>query len=116
MKKTTKKTTKRPPKVAKAETTKVKTTKAVKTAKEPKAMTAVDAAAKVLSEYGKPLHSRGILERMLAQGLWKTASKAPCWGLFASIEREIATKGKDSRFRKVGRGEFEAVKKTRAGR
>jgi len=44
---------------------------------------------------------------MLAKGLWKTSGKTPAATLYAAIIREIAAKGKEARFRKVGRGQFE---------
>jgi len=70
----------------------------------------LDAAAQVLAEAGEPLNTKTMVERMLAQGLWQTNGKTPSATIYAAITREIATKGGDARFRKVGRGQFELAK------
>ena len=69
-------------------------------------MSGLDAAAKVLADVGQPLNAKEILERIQAAGFWKTNGKTPQATLYASIIREIAAKGKDSRFRKTERGRF----------
>jgi hypothetical protein len=74
--------------------------------KPTKAMSGLDAAAKVLADAGMPLNAKAIVERMLAQGLWKTGGKTPEATLHAAISREIAQKGEGSRFRKFERGHF----------
>ena len=86
------------------------------TGKKPKAATpkkerkpgCLDAAVQVLKTAGGgPLGCKEMVERMLAKGLWKTSGKTPAATLYAAIIREIAAKGKDARFHKTGRGQFE---------
>ena len=68
----------------------------------------LDAAVQVLkTASGGPLGCKEMVERMLAKGLWKTSGKTPAATLYAAIIREIAAKGKDARFHKTGRGQFE---------
>jgi hypothetical protein len=48
-----------------------------------------------------------MIDTMAAKGYWKNAGgKTPQNTLYAAISKEINTKGKDSRFEKVGRGQF----------
>jgi len=70
----------------------------------------LDLAAKVLAKAGKPLNAKAIAERAIAAG-WKTSGKTPHATLHAAMTREIEAKGDESRFRKAGRGLFEAAKK-----
>ncbi len=77
--------------------------------KAPKKMSALDAAAKVLSESKQPLRSGELIEQMAAQGYWKSpGGKTPAATLYAAIMREINIKGQDARFKKTGRGLFAA--------
>ncbi len=77
--------------------------------KAPKKMSALDAAAKVLSESKQPLRSREMIEQMAAQGYWKSpGGKTPAATLYAAIMREINMKGQDARFKKTDRGLFAA--------
>jgi len=103
---------------AKAPKTEGKPAKAPKAAKEPKAakpakprrVSAIDAAARVLAEAGKPMKAREMVEAMEAKGLWKSpGGKTPEATLYAAIIREISAKKKDARFRKTERGTFEAT-------
>ena len=80
--------------------------KHAKAIKEPKRTSGLDAAAQVLAEAGTPLNAKEMVERMLAQGLWKTGGKTPAATIYAAIIREIAVKGSESRFRKTERGKF----------
>jgi restriction system protein len=73
------------------------------------ALRALDAAAKVLVLAGKPLNTKEMVETMLAKGLWKTGDKTPAATIYAAILREVRAKGKDARFRKTDRGQFEAT-------
>ncbi len=66
-------------------------------------------AAAVLNDAKAPMDCKAIVEKVLAKGLWQTKGKTPAATLYAAIIREIATKGKDARFRKTDRGQFEAV-------
>ena len=73
----------------------------------PQKLSALEAAAKVLGETGKPMNCRELIEAMAAQGYWKSpAGKTPWATLYASLIKEIATKGKESRFQKTDRGRF----------
>jgi len=83
-------------------------------AKAPKGQrkpSGLDAAAQVLAEAGEPLNTKALVERMLAQGLWQTRGKTPAATIYAAIIREIATKGKEARFRKTDRGMFTLAEK-----
>ncbi len=72
-------------------------------------MSALDAAAKVLSESKEPLRSGELIEQMAAQGYWKSpGGQTPAATLSAAITREINIKGQDARFKKTGRGLFAA--------
>ncbi len=77
----------------------------------PQKMSALDAAAKVLSESKQPLRSGEMIELMAAKGYWKSpGGKTPAATLSAAIMREINIKGQDARFKKRGRGLFAANK------
>ncbi|MFO0915246.1 MAG: winged helix-turn-helix domain-containing protein [Pirellulales bacterium] len=95
--------------------TKTKTEKPAKTAVEPgpKKLSALDAAAKVLSEAGEPLTTKEMIEAMTTKGYWTSpGGKTPRGTLHSAISREIATKGEASRFRKADRGKFSAATTT----
>jgi hypothetical protein len=77
-----------------------------KTERRDGMMSGLDAAAKVLADAGQPLNAKEILERIQTAGLWKTNGKTPQATLYAAIIREIAAKGKESRFSKAERGRF----------
>jgi hypothetical protein len=85
-------------------------------AKKPKAEKAkrvslLDAAATVLADAKTPMQAKAIVDAVVEQGLWKPGEgKTPHATLYAAMTREIAAKGKDARFRKVDRGQFEAAK------
>ncbi|MHC4403971.1 MAG: winged helix-turn-helix domain-containing protein [Planctomycetota bacterium] len=68
----------------------------------------LDAAARVLAESKKPMTCREIIEVAFEKGYWKSGGKTPHATIYSAIIREIAAKGKDARFRKVGRGQFAA--------
>ena len=68
------------------------------------------AAVRVLEEANQPLNCKIIVERMLQQGYWATNGKTPEATINAAISREIKTKGKSSRFRKVQLGLFTLAK------
>jgi len=86
-------------------------TRANKTkATKPERMSALDAAAKVLQEAGEPMNAREMIEEMAAKGYWTSpGGKTPQATLTSAIAREIATKGKESRFEKSSRGHFAAT-------
>lgn len=72
-------------------------------------MSGIDAAANVLKAFKEPMSCKDIAERAIAAG-WKTAGKTPGATLHAAISREIRDKGRESRFKKAGRGLFAANK------
>lgn len=81
------------------------TTKASKTKK----LSQIDAAAKVLAAARKPMSCQEMVDAMAAKKLWSSpAGKTPSATLYASILRDLA-KGKQARFKKVGRGQFALV-------
>jgi hypothetical protein len=77
-------------------------------AAKPKRISALDAAATVLKKAGKPMRLQEMIEAMAKQGLWESpGGKTPHATLSAAILRETVTKGKEARFKKVERGQFE---------
>jgi hypothetical protein len=90
-----------------------KSTKAAtKKAKEPKAkkVGALDAAAQVLAASKEALNCKSMIEAMAKKGLWTSpGGKTPHATLYSAIIREIAVKGKESRFVKRDRGQFAAA-------
>lgn len=105
-KKTTKKAAKvaKNPKAAKTAATR-KATKAA-TPADGKPLSGLDAAAKVLADAGQPMRARELVNTMIERGLWKSGGKTPWATIYAAVIREIAAKGKASRFRKTDRGLF----------
>jgi HB1, ASXL, restriction endonuclease HTH domain len=84
-------------------------TKAPKAKPEPKQkkVSALDAAAKVLVEQGKPLNCQEMIDEMSRKKYWTSAKGlTPHATLYAAILREIKVKGKDARFQKTERGKF----------
>jgi len=75
-----------------------------------KPMSGLDAAAKVLAEADEPLNCKQIVERAFHAGYWQSEGKTPHATIYASIIREIANKGEESRFVKAGRGVFALAK------
>ena len=75
---------------------------------QTKRISALDAAERVLSESAEPMNCRQLIETMTEKDYWqpKNAGKTPANTLHAAISKEIRTKGTDSRFEKVGRGQF----------
>jgi len=72
-----------------------------------KKMSALNAAAKVLSESKEPMRAKEMIDAMATKGYWKSpGGKTPHATLYAAILREINTKGKDARFKKLDRGLF----------
>ena len=99
MKKTTKKT----------KTSATAKPKAPKTSaeKKPKRVSALDAAAQVLARADKPMGAQDLITAMAEKGLWTSpGGKTPHATLYAAMVREIGTRGKEARFKKVERGLF----------
>jgi hypothetical protein len=71
-----------------------------------KRVSILDAAARVLKETGKPMRCKEVVETSLKKGYWSTNGKTPAATLYSAMLREIQTKGKDTRFRKIERGLF----------
>ncbi len=90
----TKRTTSKPKKVTPAN-------------EQPKKMSALDAAAKVLGEATEPMATKEMIDAMSAKGYWTSpGGQTPHATLYAAILREINTKGADTRFAKTDRGRF----------
>ena len=78
-----------------------------KAAPGTKRLSALDAAAKVLGESGKPMTTNEMIEAMAKKGYWSSPKgKTPAATLYSGILHEIGTKGKETRFKKAGRGKF----------
>jgi HB1/ASXL restriction endonuclease-like protein with HTH domain len=71
-----------------------------------KALSGLDAAAKILADSDKPMTCGDVMARILELKLWASTGKTPAATLSAAIGREVKTKGKASRFKKLGRGLF----------
>jgi len=94
-------------KLEKVRTAKAKKAKATEGQAKPKRTSALDAAAIVLKDVGRPLNCKELIEMMAARELWQSPNgKTPEATLYAAILRELKTKGDAARFRKVGRGQF----------
>jgi hypothetical protein len=105
---------KAPADAATAEVTEAKPKRGKKGTKPPKAakpkkMSAIDAAAKVLSEAGEPMNCQDMIKAMAEKGYWKSpGGQTPAATLYSAILREIGNKGKEARFKKTERGKFAA--------
>ena len=75
-----------------------------------KKMSALDAAARVLTESGEPMNAKAMIGAMDAKGYWTSpGGKTPHATLYAAILRELAVKGDASRFRRATKGHFAAA-------
>ena len=75
-----------------------------------KTISQIEATLQVLAKSKEPLNCQAIVEAMTTKGLWTSpGGKTPHATLYASILREINTKGKDARFKKADRGQFVAT-------
>ena len=101
--------------VAKLATPGLKATRKEAPKAEPKKarkMGALDAAAIVLADAGKPMRSKDLIAEMAKRGLWTSPDgKTPEATLYAAILREIGAKGTAARFARAGKGEFASTKK-----
>jgi hypothetical protein len=75
-----------------------------------KKLSGLDVAAKVLTGSKEPLNATAIAERAIAAG-WKTDGQTPHATLSSAMIREIAHRGRESRFKKTERGLFTATGK-----
>jgi hypothetical protein len=72
-----------------------------------KKVSALDAAARVLAEEGRPMTCKELIAAMAAKGYWTSpGGQTPDATLYSAILREISTKGTNSRFQKTERGQF----------
>jgi hypothetical protein len=79
---------------------------------DPKRLSALAAAHKVLCEATEPLNVQQMIEAMTAKGYWTSpGGKTPHATLYSAILRELA-KGEASRFVKTDRGRFVAASAT----
>ena len=69
-------------------------------------LSVLDAAVRVLKQSREPMNCQQMVEKMLSQKLWSTSGKTPAATLSSAIQREIADRGKESRFQKTARGQF----------
>jgi hypothetical protein len=77
-----------------------------------KKMSAIAAAAKILSTAKEPMTCQALIEAMEKNGLWTSPGGAtPAATLSAAMGKEIATKGKESRFKKTAPGLYAATGK-----
>jgi HB1, ASXL, restriction endonuclease HTH domain len=73
----------------------------------PKKLSAIDAAARVLSETDQPMNCQDMIKAMAEKGYWTSpGGKTPAATLYSAILRELQTKGNDARFKKTKRGKF----------
>ena len=80
---------------------------AKKAEKDPSKLSALDAAAKVLAETGRPMTCQELIGAMAAKGYWSSpAGKTPAATLYSAMLREATTKGDQARFVKTERGKF----------
>jgi HB1, ASXL, restriction endonuclease HTH domain len=96
----------------KAKSTKAKKAPQAEKAKAEKGKvkktSALDAAARVLGEAGKPMNCQEMIAAMAAKGYWTSpGGKTPSATLYSAILRELKTKKSEARFRKTERGKFE---------
>jgi hypothetical protein len=71
----------------------------------PKKYRALEAAAQVLRETGRPMSCPELIEQMAAKGYWSSPKgKTPASTLYAALMREVQLKGEASRFVKTGPG------------
>ena len=79
-----------------------------------KKLSALDVAARVLAETGRPMNCRETIEAMAEKGYWSSpAGKTPSATLYSAILREMKAKSEFARFQKVERGRFELSKASR---
>jgi hypothetical protein len=70
-------------------------------------LSALEAAVRVLGETGQAMSCPELIAAMAAKGYWSSPKgRTPASTLYASILRELQTKGDSARFRKSERGKF----------
>jgi len=78
---------------------------------KPKRLSLLNAAAQVLGESKEPMNCQQMVEQVMAKKLWSGNGKTPAATLSSAILRECQSKGDESRFTKVDRGQFELAQK-----
>ena len=92
---------------AKARPTEPKGAKAKPAEQKQKKASALDAAARVLSESKEPMNCQDLIKVMADKGYWTSpGGKTPSATLYSAMTREIDKKGKYARFKKTERGKF----------
>jgi hypothetical protein len=92
---------------ASAEPAKPKRQRKAPAAPKEKKVSALDAAAKVLAEEGRPMTCKEMIGAMAAKGYWTSpGGQTPDATLYSAILRELTAKGDKARFTKVDRGRF----------
>ena len=78
--------------------------------KKPKKISGLTAAFMVLVDADAELSVKTIVETAAKKGWWKSDAATPTATVYAAIIREIATKGKDARFKRgTKKGAFQAI-------
>jgi hypothetical protein len=73
----------------------------------PKKLSALAAAAQILKERKQPMRCSDLIEAMTTKGYWTSpAGKTPEATLSAAIQREIALKRDQARFKKTAPGRY----------
>ena len=73
----------------------------------PKKRSALESAVQVLREEGRPMTCGELIATMAAKNYWTSpGGQTPASTLYAAILKEVTTKGAESRFVKVARGQF----------
>ena len=96
-----------PPKPVKDEKIETKTEHA-KGGKPNGLLSGLDAAYRVLTEAGRPMNVKEITETAMRNKYCDLKGATPALTISSAIQREIKTKGQDSRFVKADRGLFAA--------
>jgi hypothetical protein len=103
----TKNATKNATKVsAKRETDVVPINEAMKKPAKDMKLSCLGAAVQVLKSAGEPMNCVGMIEAMKAKQLWTPSAPTPASTLYSAILRELKTKKREARFKKVDRGQF----------
>ena len=80
---------------------------APKKAPAKRKLSQLDAAVKILGEAEASMTTKQMIEAMASKKYWTSpGGKTPAQTLYSAITREIKTKGDESRFAKVEKGQF----------
>jgi hypothetical protein len=91
----------------KKSTNAVKDSRSPAAAEQPKKLSALESAARILAESGQAMNCQEMIEAMAAKGYWSSpGGKTPSATLYSAILKELKTKGADARFCKTERGKF----------